>query len=179
MPFFDYLTKDSGMRDITLHRPEQYQHLSRFTEDILRGPSPLTLAERELIAGYVSALNACQFCYGTHKAVASEFGIDEAIFLELLDSIDTSRVDERLKPLLRFVQKLTLTPSRMLDADADAVYAAGWNEDALHDAVAVCGLFCLFNRLVDGHGIKGHESVFRQRGKIIAREGYSPEVWRQ
>ena len=49
-----------------------------------------------------------------------------ALFERLMDEIDTAPVDEKLKPILHYVRKLTLTPSRMVQADADAVYAAGW-----------------------------------------------------
>ena len=56
-------------------------------------------------------------------------------------------------PCFSFVHKLTLSPSRMTAADAEAVFAAGWNDRALHDAAAICGLFNLMSRLVDGLGI--------------------------
>jgi hypothetical protein len=65
-----------------------------------------------------------------------------------------------MKPLLRYVGKLTLTPSRMIPADAEAVFQAGWDERALHDAVSVCALFNLMNRLVDGLGIQAGEDYF-------------------
>jgi hypothetical protein len=41
------------------------------------------------------------------------------------------------------------------------VLAAGWQEQALHDAVAVCGLFSLMNRLVEGLGISAGEDYFQ------------------
>jgi alkylhydroperoxidase family enzyme len=59
-----------------------------------------------------------------------------------------------MRPVLSFVRKLTLSPSRMTPADADAVFAAGWDDQALHDAAVICGLFNLMNRLVDGLGIE-------------------------
>jgi hypothetical protein len=36
-------------------------HLERFTQEILRGPSPLSPGIRELIAAYTSSLNQCPF----------------------------------------------------------------------------------------------------------------------
>ena len=48
----------------------------------------------------------------------------------------------------------------MTQADADAVFAAGWNDQALHDAVSTCALFNFMNRLVEGHGIKTRSGVF-------------------
>lgn len=58
----------------------------------------------------------------------------------------------RLKPLLAFVRKLTLTPGDMAEADADAVFAAGWDEKALHDAIAITARMCFMQRLVEGFG---------------------------
>ena len=43
------------------YKPERTQHLSRFTHDVMRGPSPLSPGMRELIAAYTSKLNHCPF----------------------------------------------------------------------------------------------------------------------
>jgi len=41
--------------------PAATQHLARFTQAILRGPSPLSPGLRELIAAYTSQRNHCPF----------------------------------------------------------------------------------------------------------------------
>jgi hypothetical protein len=41
--------------------PNATQHLARFTQEILRGPSPLSPGLRELIAAYTSERNHCPF----------------------------------------------------------------------------------------------------------------------
>jgi hypothetical protein len=41
--------------------PSATMHLARFTQEILRGPSPLTPGIRELIAAYTSKRNQCPF----------------------------------------------------------------------------------------------------------------------
>ena len=41
--------------------PSATQHLARFTQEILRGPSPLSPGMRELIAAYISQRNDCPF----------------------------------------------------------------------------------------------------------------------
>ncbi len=43
------------------YKPERTQHLSRFTHEVMRGPSPLEPGVRELIAAYTSQLNQCPF----------------------------------------------------------------------------------------------------------------------
>jgi uncharacterized protein YciW len=70
--------------------------------------------------------------------------------------LETSSVDEKLKPILAYVGKLTRTPAFMTEADAQKVYDAGWDEQALFDAVSVCALFNFMNRIVEGSGIKGN-----------------------
>ena len=42
-------------------KPDQTEHLSRFTQGAMRGPSPLSPGFRELIAAYTSKLNHCPF----------------------------------------------------------------------------------------------------------------------
>ena len=41
--------------------PSATQHLARFTQEMLRGPSPLSPGLRELIAAYTSQRNQCPF----------------------------------------------------------------------------------------------------------------------
>ena len=43
------------------YMPEATQHLGRFTQEILRGPGPISPGMRELIAAYTSQRNACPF----------------------------------------------------------------------------------------------------------------------
>jgi hypothetical protein len=41
--------------------PQATEHLAKFTQEILRGPAPLSPGFRELIAAYTSARNDCPF----------------------------------------------------------------------------------------------------------------------
>lgn len=172
MTFFPSLPEDATVFHVWNAQPEIYAPMARVTEAIMRGQSPFTPGERELMASYVSGLNACQYCAGGHAAAAEAFGVDEGFLGRLLDDVDASGVDQKLAPVLAYVKKLTLTPSRMTQADADAVYAAGWDEQALHDAIAVCSLFSFMNRLVDGHGVAADASVFGERGRRHKELGY-------
>lgn len=134
--------------------PNTIRPLVEYHDRLLRDWSPLTIGERELIAAYVSGLNACTFCYGAHSMAAEAFGIDEEVFDGLITDLDTARVDEKLKPVLRYVRKLTLSPTRITGNDATAVYEAGWDERALFDAISVCALFNFMNRIVEGSGMR-------------------------
>ena len=41
--------------------PSATQHLARFTQEVLRGPAPLSPGLREMIAAYTSVRNHCPF----------------------------------------------------------------------------------------------------------------------
>jgi alkylhydroperoxidase family enzyme len=43
------------------YHPKATEHLARFTQEILRGPAPISPGIRELIAAYTSHRNDCQF----------------------------------------------------------------------------------------------------------------------
>ncbi|HEX2778664.1 MAG TPA: peroxidase, partial [Gemmatimonadaceae bacterium] len=42
-------------------KPDRTDHLSRFTQGVMRGPSPLSPGMRELIAAFTSRRNDCPF----------------------------------------------------------------------------------------------------------------------
>jgi alkylhydroperoxidase family enzyme len=42
-------------------KPDRTEHLSRFTQGVMRGPSPLSPGQRELIAAFTSSRNQCPF----------------------------------------------------------------------------------------------------------------------
>ena len=80
-------------------------------------------------------------------------GIDQPIVDALLDDINAAPVSVKMKPIFAFAKKLTLTPSALTHADADAIYEAGWSEEALHTVIAVVCRFNFMNRLVMAHGL--------------------------
>jgi len=152
------------------------QHAALITElaDVVMrsGDCAFTPEQRELIGAYTSGTNDCTYCYDTHKATAEAFGVDENLLESMLGDLDASGVDEKLKPVLRYVKKLTESPSRMLQADVDAIFDAGWDEDCFHYTVMICGLFNLMNRMMDGYGVKNTAKGRLMRGRKLVDTGY-------
>ena len=153
--------------------PDTARPLLDYHELVMRGPSPFTVAERELIAAYVSGVNDCGYCHGVHTATAEAFGVPPGLLAALLADLDAAPIDDRMRAVLRYVGKLTTSLSRLTDEDAAAVLAAGWDERALHDAVIVCALFNFMNRMVNGLGIKADDTYFALSGKRLRDVGYT------
>jgi len=125
----------------------------RLHDILMRGDSGLTEGERETVFAYVSGLNACSFCYRGHVAAMELWGMPTGLAERLVDDLDTAPVTPKLRTLLKFVKKLTETPGRMAESDADSVLAAGWDEDALFAATGIAALAGFMNRIADGAGI--------------------------
>jgi uncharacterized peroxidase-related enzyme len=166
------LPENATLADLRRTCADLLEELRPYGERLMRGPSPLTPGERELIAAFVSSVNSCRFCFGAHSRVARAFGVDEDVIATLIDNIELASIDARLKPILRYVRKLTETPSRMTEADASAVYEAGWNDEALLHAIAVCAYFNNMNRLVEGAGIVGTSEDYSAAAERLAEHGY-------
>jgi uncharacterized peroxidase-related enzyme len=173
------LPENATLADLRRAYADLLEKLRPYGHHLMRGPSPLTPGERELIAAFVSGVNSCRFCYGAHSRVAEGFGVDQTVLAALLDDIEHAAVDTRLKPILRYVRKLTEAPSRMTEADAAAVYEAGWNDEALLRAIAVCAYFNNMNRLVDGAGIVGTPEGYSMAAQRLIAHGYSKGVARR
>jgi uncharacterized peroxidase-related enzyme len=146
--------------------------LIEYHEALLRGESPFTVPERELMAAYVSGVNACQYCQGAHTAAAKQFGVAGQLISDLLTNLTTAAIEPRMVPVLNYIRKLTLTPTHMTQADADAVYAAGWSERALYDAVQICCLYNFMNRFVEGIGLTPIPEQFEMEGRLIKEGSY-------
>lgn len=173
MSYLRSLKPDAGLLQIFQAFPEVARPLLEYHEVLLRGESPFNAAERELIAAYVSALNDCNYCRAVHSQTAVAFGIGAETIKHMLSNSLDKHVDTRLRPVLSFVRKLTLSPDKITSADADPIFAAGWNDRALHDAVAICGLFNLMNRLVNGLGVEAPEAYTKMAAERLPDGGYA------
>lgn len=144
---------DGTLFDIFLQYPQFSDPLHVFLEALLRGDSPFSPAEREMLAGFVSGVNECGFCSTVHIGVAEGLGTEEGLVRRLLDDPEVMAAPERMRPVLRYVRKLTERPAAVGQADVDAILAAGWDESAVVYANLTCGAFNLFNRWVEGLGV--------------------------
>lgn len=153
MPFLSDLPAPARLADLFRRFPDHANPLLNYVESLMRGPGEIAVRDREVIAAYVSGLNACQFCYGSHRLFAEAFGMNEGVLAQMVADLEAVDLPSNLKALLGYVRKLNTLPSRMVQKDIDTVLAAGWSEQAVAEAAQICGLFNMMNRIIEGTGI--------------------------
>jgi alkylhydroperoxidase family enzyme len=86
----------------------------------------------------------------------------------------TAPIDEKLRAMLGFLEKLTLRPGELSPADADAVRAAGVSDEAIEDALVVGSLFNMIDRMADSldWDVPTWEQCL-ERGEAMLAGGYS------
>ena len=131
--------------------PKSGRLIQELRKELFKGSSMLTSAECELIAAYVSELNSSLSCLKAHSANAEVNGIGKNQLESVLEDIESAECEEKLKSILHFVKKLTLTPSRMTPDDAETIFDSGWDKETYYYIVSICSITNYTNRMVSGY----------------------------
>jgi len=163
-----------GIVGLLAFKPSTGARLAALMHEVLRGDGPLSLADRELIAAYVSTLNSCEFCARTHGSAASH--LDHAADLRAAAELgpEAAGLDPRLRALLRLAAAVVSGGSCVTEELIESVRAAGAGDEEIHDAVLLAATFCMINRYV--HGLAtvppSDDDSYDRIGEEMARRGY-------
>jgi uncharacterized peroxidase-related enzyme len=175
MPHINLPEGVPGIRSLVLYRPETGKHLYDLAQVLLRGESPLSQADRELIATYVSHRNDCMFCKSSHAAAARcLYGEEAAIVDEVLNDMQQSTVSDKMKALLVIAGKVQVLGKEVKQDHIDAAKAAGATDREIHDTVLIAASFSMFNRYVDGLATltPTDPAAYAEMGKRMTEKGY-------
>ncbi len=170
------LPESLGIRSLAEYRPDTGQHLYELAQILLRGESPLSEAERELIAAFVSHRNKCTFCYSSHAAAARYlFQADAQVVDFVLDDYENAPISAKLKSLLAIAARVQTDARTVSDGLVAEARVNGATDRDIHDTVLISATFCLFNRYVDGLGTFApkENEAYDEMGKMLAFEGYT------
>jgi uncharacterized peroxidase-related enzyme len=158
---------------LVFYRPDFYGSRAKtFTHEAMRGPSAWSVADRELMAAYVSQVNESTFCIGAHSATARQAYKDRAKVAAVLTDLDSAPVEDGLRATLRMLGKLT-REGKVDAEDMRQVLSVGVSRGQVEDALAVCAAFNTTNRLADAFGFEvlGPEG-FEAGAKYLLKRGY-------
>lgn len=176
MPHIHLRSDLYGITSLLDYRRETAAPICELTHLLLRGPSSLSEAERELIATYTSYLNDCTFCCSAHGAATCQLPGGSAGQLEAVkDDLSTAPLNDKMRALLRIAGKVQRSGRSVAPEDVDAARRAGATDLEIHDTVLITALFCLYNRYVDGlaTAAPADPAFYETLGKRITSRGYT------
>jgi uncharacterized peroxidase-related enzyme len=158
---------------LVFYRPDFYgSRAKEFTHEAMRGPSAWSVADRELMAAYVSTVNESAFCVAAHSATARQAYQDGPKVAAVLADLDSAPVEDGLRATLRMLGKLT--KEGKVDADdMRQVLSAGVSRQQVADALAVGAAFNTTGRLADAFGFAVlSPEGFEAGAKYLLKRGY-------
>ena len=158
---------------LTFYRSDFYGSYSKaLTHEAMRGPSDWSVAERELMAAYVSKVNDCPFCIGAHTATASLAAGNEVTVNATLADLESASVGEGLRATLRMLGKLARN-GHLSAEDVRSVLDTGLSHQQVDDALAIGYAFNVTNRLANAFGFEVmNPEGFQAGAKYLLRRGY-------
>ena len=158
-----------------MYFPDTGEALYELDQVLLRGESPLSTAERELIAAFVSRQNECTFCTKSHAASARYlYDSDHDIVDIALSDFRNSALSDKMKSLLTIAQCVCHDARKVSGEMIDLAHQAGAREREIHDTVLIAASFCMFNRYVDGLDTFTPTDIelYTQMGEHMSNHGY-------
>ena len=158
---------------LVFYRPDFYGGRAKeFTHEAMRGPSAWSVADRELMAAYVSKVNESAFCVGAHTATASRAYQDGTKVQAVLADLESAAIEEPLRATLRMLGKLT-AEGKLSAEDMREVLATGVSRQQAQDALAVCAAFNITSRLAEAFGFEIlSPEGFEAGAKYLLKRGY-------
>jgi uncharacterized peroxidase-related enzyme len=110
---------------------EKLRAFSQYYNTLMLAPSGLTKLEREMIAVVVSSANRCFYCLVAHGQAVRALSDDPQLGEMLVMNYRVAELPARQRAMLDFAWKLTKTPAEIVEADRDALRAAGLSQDEI------------------------------------------------
>jgi uncharacterized peroxidase-related enzyme len=156
-------TVDNVMRVHSLRPNTMRGHVVLYRAALHDDANTLPMWLQETISSYVSILNHCGYSLANHWANARHLMNDD----EKADRIEAALHERQPEAvfdghelaLLRYAEKLTLTPGDMVQTDVDGLRDAGVDDGQILEANQIIGYFNYVNRCLNGLGVSTDNDV--------------------
>jgi uncharacterized peroxidase-related enzyme len=125
---------------------EKLRAFTQYYNTLMLAPSGLSKLEREMVAVVVSSANRCFYCLVAHGQAVRRLSGDPQLGEMLVMNYRVAELPPRQRAMLDFAWKLTTAPAEIVEADREALRAAGLDEGEIFDLADVIGFFNMSNR---------------------------------
>lgn len=150
-------TVDNVMRVHSLRPNTMKGHVILYRAALHDDANTIPMWLQETISSYVSILNDCPYSLANHWKNARHLIADDAR-ADAIEAALQARTPEQVfggaeLELMRYAEKLTTHPGRMIEADVTALRVAGLDDGQILEANQIIGYFNYVNRLLNGLGV--------------------------
>src|SRR4051794_21662399 len=138
-------------------------------DDLMRGESGLSKAQREMIAVVVSAANRCNYCVVSHSAAVRVETGDPQLADFLATNYRHAPLEPRDRAMLDFAYKLTKASDEVEEDDLEELRRLGFSDEEVFDIAEVAAMFNFTNRLASAFGWVPNE-LYHDLGRHPAEE---------
>ena len=150
-------TVDNVMR-IHSQRPHtMVGHLTLYRSVLHHQDNTLPLWFLEAVGVFTSLLNNCEYSFKHHCTNMRRLLKDDERFVvietALLGQAPEAAFSGKELALMRYTEKLTISPGKVEAADLEAAKSAGATDGEILEVNQVCAYFCYSNRTINGLGV--------------------------
>ncbi len=143
-------------------RPDHMLRWIKHFNAVLRGPSGLSPAEREMIGVVVSAENRCLYCLVSHGAELRRLTGDPILADQISYDYRRAPLNERMRAMLDYAVKITRTPVECSEADIEHLRSLGFSDLDIFDIIETAAMFNFTNRLASATGLLPNTEYYSQ-----------------
>ena len=150
-------TVDNVMR-VHSHRPNtMHGHCVLYRATLHDPANTLPTWLQEVISSYVSVLNACNYSYANHWKNAAHLIDDAERAIKIENALATKSPETAFQgaelALLRYAEKLTVSPGQMEESDVAKLRDEGLDDGQILEANQIICYFNYVNRSLNGLGV--------------------------
>ena len=150
-------TVDNVMRVHSLRPNTMHGHVTLYRAALHDDTNTIPTWLQETVSSYVSVLNDCAYSYANHWKNAAHLIGDADRAGEIETALQARKPEQAFEgaelALMRYAEKLTLSPGDMVEADVAALRDAGLDDGAILEANQIICYFNYVNRSINGLGV--------------------------
>lgn len=142
-------------------RPAEWRAFFAYHDALmLREESGLSKGEREMIVTTTSAANHCLYCVVAHGAILRIYEKKPLVADQVAVNYRKADISPRQRAMLDFAMKVCLQSDALEDADFEALYAHGFDDEDAWDIAAITAFFGLSNRMASFSGMQPNNEFY-------------------
>ena len=150
-------TVDNVLRVHSLRPATMRGHILLYRSILHDDANSLPSWLQECIGSYVSIINDCPYSLTNHWSNARDLLNDDVRAATIEAALKARRPEDAFEgrelALMRYADKLTLTPAAMVEADVEALRDAGFDDGQILEANQIICYFNYVNRSLNGLGV--------------------------